>query len=289
MSCAGTTFISCIAGGFYTDGSQHQHAITMDGSMEPTGVGASWGAAGEVPGITDLPGYNAASPFATVSAVSCLATTDCSASGFYTDIHGATQVFTGGENNATRWSTQVIPGAAELNAGGRAFVNGMSCGAPGECAIVGNFKDSSSQSQAFADAQSDGLFRNAQQILGVNDNPFAGATNGVVWPQAHASLCCKREGVAAATILSPMRRPLEPFSSISSRHSVSPASRCARQALTNCPNKDASPLNGVKDLFRCCCKSIPRMAPAAGLMVLSIKSASTEITPEDNSVKTSLR
>ena len=172
VSCAGSpTF--CIAGGSYTDGSENQHAIVMFGQIDFSQD--SWGAAAEPPGIIDLPGYNQ-SPFAAVSSVSCLPTGDCAASGFYTDTSGHHQVFTGGASNGGPWSTRAIPGVAELNAGGQAFVDDMSCGAPGECAVAGNFADSASQSEAYVDVEAGGLWRNAQQILGINDNPLAAAT-----------------------------------------------------------------------------------------------------------------
>jgi hypothetical protein len=173
VSCAGTpTF--CIAGGAYTDGSENQHAIVMDGFIDFDGD--SWGAATELPGITALPGYRTQSPSASVSSVSCLPNGDCAASGFYTDTSGHHQVFTGGAPDGGQWSTRIIPEVANLNAGGQAFVDDMSCGAPGECAVAGSFEDSSSQTQAYVDVEAGGLWRNAQQILGINDNPLAAAT-----------------------------------------------------------------------------------------------------------------
>jgi hypothetical protein len=178
VSCAGTPVAFCIAGGSYTDGNGRAHAIVMSALMDQNdGRGFVWGAAGEVPGITALPGYNSASPFARVDSVSCLANGDCAASGFYLDVNGNDQVFTGGAPDGGQWSNQAFPGAAELNTGGKMFVDGMSCGAPGECAVAGSFTDSSSHGQAWVDSQSGGLWRNAQQILGVNDNPFAAASS----------------------------------------------------------------------------------------------------------------
>ena len=173
VSCAGTpTF--CIAGGYYTDGGENQHAIIMFGDIDFDGD--TWGGAAEVPALAALPGYNTHNPFATVSSVSCLPSGDCAAGGFYTDTAGHHQAFTGNEDNGSPWTTRIIPDLAELNAGGQAFVDDMSCGAPGECAVAGSFEDSASQSQAYVDVEAGGLWRNAQQILGVNDNPLAAAT-----------------------------------------------------------------------------------------------------------------
>jgi hypothetical protein len=173
ISCAGTP-TSCIAGGYYTDGNENQHATVMFGFIDFDGD--SWGGAAEPPGITALPGYNTHSPFASVSSVSCLSNGDCAASGFYTDTNGHHQVFTGGAPDGGQWNTHIIPEVTELNAGGQAFVDDMSCGAPGECAVAGSFSDSASHSQAYVDVEAGGLWRNAQQILGVNDNLLAAAT-----------------------------------------------------------------------------------------------------------------
>ena len=177
VSCAGSPVASCIAGGSYTDGRGAVHAIVMDGQLDSNdGHGFVWGGASEVPDLIDLPGYSFTSPFARVDSVSCLANGDCAVSGFYIDAQGHDQVFTGGAAAGGLWTTQAFPGAAELNTGGRMFVDDMSCGAPGECAVAGTFGDSSSQEQAWVDNESGGLWGNAQQILGVNDNPFAAAS-----------------------------------------------------------------------------------------------------------------
>ena len=174
VSCAGQDAF-CITGGFYTDGNEHQHAIVMFGMLTPDGP--SWGAATEPPGLTALPGYGTVSPNAAVTSVSCLSTGDCAASGFYIDSGKHHQAFTGGEVNGSQWTTRMIPGLAELNTGGQAFAADMSCGDPGECAVVGDFNDSSSQSQAFVDAESGHEWRNAQEIFGISNNLSAAATN----------------------------------------------------------------------------------------------------------------
>ena len=176
VSCSRSPISFCIAGGSYTDGNGNEHAISMDGFVDSSdGRGFVWGAAGELPGITGLPGYNTASPFAKVDAVNCLANGDCAASGFYLDVHGHDQVFTGWAPDGGQWTNQAVNGAADLNTGGRMFADDMSCGVRGECAVVGSFTDSSSQEQAWVNSETGGLWNNAQQILGVNDNSFAGA------------------------------------------------------------------------------------------------------------------
>ncbi|HEY3907254.1 MAG TPA: Ig-like domain-containing protein [Streptosporangiaceae bacterium] len=174
VSCAGQDAF-CITGGFYTDGNEHQHAIVMFGMLTPHGP--SWGGATEPPGLTALPGYGTVSPNAAVTSVSCLSTGDCAASGFYIDSAKHHQAFTGGEVNGSQWTTRMIPGMAELNTGGQAFAADMSCGDPGECAVVGDFNDSASQSQAFVDAESGHEWRNAQEIFGISNNLSAAATD----------------------------------------------------------------------------------------------------------------
>ena len=101
VSCAGTpTF--CIAGGYYTDGGENQHAIIMFGDIDFDGD--TVGRGGRGPALAALPGYNTHNPFATVSSVSCLPSGDCAASGFYTDTAGHHQAFTGNEDNGSPWT-----------------------------------------------------------------------------------------------------------------------------------------------------------------------------------------
>ena len=63
VSCADTP-TTRIAGGYYTDGNENQHATIMFGFIDFSGD--TWGGDAEPPGITALPGYNTRNPFADV-------------------------------------------------------------------------------------------------------------------------------------------------------------------------------------------------------------------------------
>lgn len=106
--------------------------------------------------------------------MACTAAANCAVSGVYTDHHGGQQAFEA-DNAGAGWNTQALPGSAELNAGGNAVVNDVSCGAPFDCAVAGQATDSANQSQAIVAGESGGLWRNAQQVPGISDNPGAAA------------------------------------------------------------------------------------------------------------------
>jgi hypothetical protein len=81
VSC--TSAGNCTAGGFYTDGSDHEQALVVS---ETNGT---WGTAIEVPGSETL---NAGGD-ARVASVSCRSAGRCAVGGTYTDGSGHTQAF----------------------------------------------------------------------------------------------------------------------------------------------------------------------------------------------------
>ena len=55
------------------------------------------------------------------------------------------------------WGNAVeVPGTAALNSGGNASLNSVSCGAVGECAAGGRYKDGSGNYQAFVVSEKNG-------------------------------------------------------------------------------------------------------------------------------------
>ena len=138
------SFGNCLAGGFYTDAGHHAHPF-----IAPD-IDSTWGQGTEVPGLTS------AAPVATaasVLSVSCPAAGDCSAGGFYTDDNQHEQAFVFSQANGTWLAPQQIPGVASINTGGRAHVIAVSCGAPGDCAAVGQYAgDSGIQGFALSEA-----------------------------------------------------------------------------------------------------------------------------------------
>ena len=136
VSCA--TAGGCTAAGFYTDGSGRQAFVVR----ETSGV---WGSAVEVPGTATLNSGGDAS----VTSVSCATAGACTAGGSYRDGSSNTQAFVVCETNGVWGDAVEVPGTAALNSGGDASVGSVSCGAAGDCAAGGYYKDGSSHSQAF--------------------------------------------------------------------------------------------------------------------------------------------
>jgi len=137
VSCAAAG--SCTAGGSYADHSGRYQAFVV------SRVSGKWGRAVEVPGTAKL---NAGGD-ADVDSVSCAAPGSCTAGGFYTDRAGHLQAFVASQVKG-KWDTALeVPGTAELNAGGQAGVNSLSCAAPGSCTAGGFYTDGSGNGQAF--------------------------------------------------------------------------------------------------------------------------------------------
>ena len=96
-----------------------------------------WSAAVEVPGTAALnSGGNAR-----LSSVSCGAVGDCAAVGTYKDGSSHIQAFVVNETSGVWGDAVEVPGTAALNSGGKASVDSVSCGAAGECAAGGSYKD----------------------------------------------------------------------------------------------------------------------------------------------------
>jgi hypothetical protein len=166
VSCASPG--NCAAGGFYTDGGRHQQGFVV------SEVNGSWRKAVEVPGLGTL--NKGGLPGAGVSSVSCASPGSCAAGGdYYTDASGHEQGFVVSEVNG-RWGTarQV---AGNLNAGGVAGVDTMSCASPGNCAAGGQYTDGSAQ-QAFVISEARGTWASAREVAGrLNINGTAQVTS----------------------------------------------------------------------------------------------------------------
>jgi hypothetical protein len=155
VSCAAAG--ECAAGGFYTDGSGSHQAFVVS---EKKGV---WGSAVEVPGTAALN----AGGLAGVSAVSCGAAGDCATGGFFFDGSHQSQAFVATEKKGVWGAAVELPGTAALNAGGNAEVNLVSCGAAGDCAAGGYYKDGSGQYPLFLASEKKGVWGAAAAIPGM--------------------------------------------------------------------------------------------------------------------------
>jgi hypothetical protein len=169
VSCA--TAGSCAAVGFYRGSFGFQHGFVV------SEIYGRWRKAIGVPGMASLDKGG----HVDVTSVSCGSATSCAAAGFYTDADSNQQGFVVSEING-RWQTAIeVPGLGTLNKGGNADVNSVSCGAAGNCAAGGFYKDSvgygtSYLTQAFVVNESNGTWGTAQEVAAnLNSGTFARA------------------------------------------------------------------------------------------------------------------
>jgi len=154
VSCA--TAGNCSAAGSYRDGSDHSQAFVSD---ETNGT---WSTAIEVPGTAALNGNGPAA----VRTVSCAATGDCSAGGYYTDGSSNLQAFVVDETNGIWGTATEVPGTDALNAGGSGRLVSVSCAAAGNCSGGGYYVDGYGSEQAFVVDETNGTWGTAIEVPG---------------------------------------------------------------------------------------------------------------------------
>ncbi len=110
-----------------------------------------------------LPANAAANPDAFVGSVSCASAGDCSAVGGYTDSSGDSEglLWTG---SSGVWATGV-QASLPANAGSQPFpdLNSVSCASAGNCAVAGDYDDSSGHSQGLLLGESSGTWATGVQ------------------------------------------------------------------------------------------------------------------------------
>lgn len=165
VSCASAG--NCAAVGYYSDSAGNVQPFVTSES------GGSWHGAGEVPGAGDA---------GAVITVSCGSAGNCTAAGQYgQDSTLELQAFVVSEVKGAWGSAKVVPGSENLNSGGSAQINAVSCASAGNCTAVGNFTDSSGTSQALAATESGGKWAAAFPLPGTGAlNTSGDATGGVV-------------------------------------------------------------------------------------------------------------
>jgi hypothetical protein len=165
LSCAAPG--ECAAGGTYK----------LDGRWRAFVVGetsGSWGDAVEVSG-TATPDRG----FAGVASVACPAPGECTAGGYYRDLHGRRQAFVVDEMNGSWDSALEVPGSAKLNTAGWAEVRSVSCTAPGECATGGQYVDDGRGAQVFVASETHGSWGKAIEVPGTAALGGGGVLAGV--------------------------------------------------------------------------------------------------------------
>lgn len=129
-------------GGVFLD---HEQAGTWQSVMHVPGIGALSVGAPAVP-----------------VAVSCTNTKNCSLGGNYTDSAHQQQAFVDIENQGVWRRAEEVPGSATISKGGTASLASLSCGAPGNCAAVGN-----TSAGPFVVNETNGTWGTAQLIPGL--------------------------------------------------------------------------------------------------------------------------
>jgi hypothetical protein len=156
VSCASSG--NCSAGGYYTNRAGNSQAFVI------SQVRGTWRSAIEVPGSGKLNQRGNAE----VNSVSCASAGNCTAGGSYRDHSHHQQAFTAREVSG-RWRTaQELPGAGNLNAGGDASLNSVSCASPGNCSAGGQYVDHSKRGQAFVASEENGTWHAATEVPGTS-------------------------------------------------------------------------------------------------------------------------
>jgi hypothetical protein len=156
---AGVTSISCVAagdcaaGGSYRRG-QYQEAFVV------SETGGSWGTAIEVPGTANL---NTGGK-ARVVAISCAASGECAAGGFYLDRRSRYHAFVVSETGGNWGNAKKVAGTPtpiRYAFWGAPGVSSVSCPAAGECAASGYYVDGKRNFQGFVLRETGGSWGNA--------------------------------------------------------------------------------------------------------------------------------
>lgn len=166
MSCTGPG--DCVAALYYNDAHWQTQAAL---ASETNGV---WAPATPVAGLAAL---NVAGG-AEITALSCPASGQCTAAGYYTDVNDNQQVFVV-RQVAGRWGpAQALVGLGSLNTKGNATVNGLSCTSASACVLAGT------ADTGFVATETNGVFTPAQPLA-------LDPANGLTAPSVLQSLACE--------------------------------------------------------------------------------------------------
>jgi hypothetical protein len=149
---------NCAAGGVYTDGSGNLQSFVAN---ETNGT---WGTAIEAPGSGSLNSGGSGR----VVTVSCSTAGNCSGGGYYTDTTGSQQAFLVSETNGTWGTAFQVSGTASDNVdeGGAARVNQVSCAGDGSCAATGYYTGDGYYYNAFVANETNGSWATAIPVPG---------------------------------------------------------------------------------------------------------------------------
>jgi D-alanine-D-alanine ligase-like ATP-grasp enzyme len=149
---------NCSAGGFYEASLNDFPAFVVNETH------GRWADAKQLPGIAALN----VDGDAAVTAISCPSAGACSAGGYYADSSGHIQAFVVSETGGKWGRAKQVPAIGALNAGGKAEVNSVSCGAAGDCSAVGfYYANSATPYRAFVVTETHGKWGNAKEVPGM--------------------------------------------------------------------------------------------------------------------------
>jgi hypothetical protein len=160
MSCASAG--NCGGGGTYTDAAGHYQAFVVSQAH------GRWDTAQPVPGLAALnTGGDAAVDH---DELSCGSAGNCSAAGSYTTGRTlktrASRAFVVSQHNG-RWGRARPVTGIGIKASPLTLIEGLSCGAAGNCAVGGFYVDRSFNEQAFVLNQTAGTWGTAQPVRGL--------------------------------------------------------------------------------------------------------------------------
>ncbi len=167
---------SCVAGGFYLDGQDHQQGFV---ASQKNGA---WGQAVKVPGLGTLNKGGGAGVFS----VSCSPRGNCAAGGGYEDRGQQLRGFVVSERTGVWGQAVEVPGLAAL---GPAGVGSVSCASAGNCAAGGSYL--AGKQHGFVVSERNGVWGQAIEVPGL-----AALTQGR--PASVQSVSCGAAGNCAA-------------------------------------------------------------------------------------------
>ena len=171
---------NCGGAGQYFDDRGISQALVVD---ETNGT---WGTAQPVPEMSMLNPTRSEA-----DSISCPSAGNCGLAGAYADGQGNQQVFIVDEVNGTWGTPQQVPGTGALNTGGNAVVNQISCGSPGNCAVVGFYTDKNGHTHGFTADEKRGIWQAVHKLA--SKGAFSASTN-----TGTASVSCPSAGNCVA-------------------------------------------------------------------------------------------
>jgi hypothetical protein len=154
---AGTVSVSCASPGNCSAGGLYGVAYNSAAFVVSEKQGR-WGPAEPITGLPDLD----TSESAEIESVSCGSPGNCSAGGFY-DTSSTQQAFVVTERHGTWSAAEPVAGLAQLNTGGQAAIESVSCASARSCSAGGYYSTKTSR-QAFVVTQQHGTWGTARYV-----------------------------------------------------------------------------------------------------------------------------